>query len=246
MFRIAVCDDESAIAAFVENAIVAYVKNVNLKVEVEVFGSGKDLCAFLEESSSFDLIYLDIEMQQKDGIETGKWIRETLKEDMVQIVYMSAYSKYAMELFKIRPMDFMVKPFTKNDVIENLEKAIRLSDKLGQLFTYKIGRDIKKIPIRDILYFKINNREISMVTDKGTEVYYGSLEKIYERLKEYRFFYTHQSYLVSYSKIVDFTYSELVLTNGLVIPISQGKRKEVRELQLRYAMEEEAHESNAN
>ena len=58
----------------------------------------------------YDLIFLDIEFPKMDGIEIGKYIREIKKDNITQIVYVSGRKKYAMALFPVRPLDFIVKP----------------------------------------------------------------------------------------------------------------------------------------
>ncbi len=62
----------------------------------------------------FGLIFLDIEMQYVNGIEAGKIIREKMKDELTKIVYISGSDNYAMELFQVRPLDFLIKPISKD------------------------------------------------------------------------------------------------------------------------------------
>ena len=78
-----------------------------------------------------------------------------------------------------------------------------------------------------------------MHTKDGVEVFYSSLEKVYQSLADWRFFYCHQAYLVNYNQVVEFKYEQLTLKNGEVIGISQGKRKEVRTMVREFLREEE-------
>ena len=73
------------------------------------FLTGKELCRFIESEHSFDIIFLDIELGDINGVEVGKFIREKQKDQVVQIVYISAQTKYyCMELFDIRPMNYEI------------------------------------------------------------------------------------------------------------------------------------------
>lgn len=100
MFKIAVCDDESAICSQIENIIVSNRKSFLKSVEIEVFYSGKDLCEFIEKGHDFDLIFLDIEMDNLSGVEAGKIIREKLDNQAIQIVYVSGKENYRKVLAK--------------------------------------------------------------------------------------------------------------------------------------------------
>lgn len=62
------------------------------------------------------MIFLDIMMPVKSGVEVGKIIRNDLKDNITQIVFISSENKYAMDLFEIRPMNFLIKPFDENDI----------------------------------------------------------------------------------------------------------------------------------
>ena len=59
------------------------------------------------------MFFLDIEIEFMNGVQVGRFIREKLQDDNTLIVYMSSYTKYAMELFEVRPMDFLIKPLNE-------------------------------------------------------------------------------------------------------------------------------------
>lgn len=233
MFKFAICDDDFILSSEIEKHILNYGKKINEKFKVIVYWSGEELYTELLRGEFFDFLFLDIELSEKiNGVDIGKNIRNTLQNNMIHIVYISSYKKYAMDLFKIRPLDFLVKPIIKDELYEVIDRGIVLSQKSNQRFSFKIGRDTYRIFLKDILWFKSLNREVEINTINTKMIFYASLEKIYQSLKEFNFFYPHKSYLVNYNQILSFRYSELVMVDGSIIPISQGKRKEIRKLQL--------------
>lgn len=238
MFKFAICDDDKILSSEIERCILDYGKRISEKFEVVVYWSGAELCSELKKGEDYDFLFLDIELSEKiNGVEVGKSIRNELINNGIHIVYISSHKEYAMELFKIRPLDFLVKPFIKDEVYEVINKGIELSQKSRERFVFNIGRETYRIFVKDILWFKGLNREVEVVTINGKMIFYSSLAKIYERLKDFNFFYSHKSFLVNYNQVISFRYSELVMMDGSVIPISQGKRKEVRKLQLQLEME---------
>lgn len=112
MIRIAICDDEIGTCSDIENMILDFADSHALQIETEVFYSGETLYRFLKSECVFDLIFLDIQLLEMDGILVGKQIREQLKNEKVSIVYISSKETYAMHLFQVRPLDFLIKPIT--------------------------------------------------------------------------------------------------------------------------------------
>lgn len=186
----------------------------------------------------YDIIFLDIELESITGIEVGHYIREELHNDDSQIIYISSFTKYALELFQVRPMDFLIKPVKKERIIKSIETATKLLKKGEVCFQYKQGRDWNKIYIKDILYFKGKDREVEMITKDNVIIFYSSLEKVFEQLKNYNFFYAHKSFLINYFHVIEFFYDKLIMSNQDVIKIAQTRRREVREIQKEYLFKE--------
>ena len=199
MFRIAICDDDSTICSFIENTILNFNKKMNEMIDVEIFYSGEELYGDLKRGTYYDLVFLDIELKFISGVEVGKKIRDELKNDIIQIVYISAKDCYAMELFEVRPMHFLVKPLKEDKIKSVILKGMELSDKLSQVFKYKIGRRIVKKPVREIIYFESMDRQVRMITMDGNEIFYGSLKDIFKQVEKFNFIYCHKSYLINYN-----------------------------------------------
>jgi len=234
MITIAICDDETKIGAELECALTKILNNLNVKHEIDVFFAGEELCKKLEAKTHYDLIFLDIEFAKDElsGVEMGRLIRDNHKNNIVSIVYISWEKKYAMDLFDIRPLHFLVKPLN----YEKLEKVIRTFLEIAGLWSgvlsYNIGYDTFKVPLKDILYLENQERKIILYLASGkSEEFYGSLKWVYEeQLKRFDFLFIHASYVVNYDYITTVEYSQLFLANKeLPLPISKHRRNDVRE-----------------
>ena len=237
MFRIAICDDDTVICSQIERIILDYGRKISHNIDVDVYFSGEELYRFLEDGIYYDMIFLDIELKKLNGIDVGKKIRNDLKNEAVLIVYISGKDSYAMDLFEVRPMNFLVKPISTDIILTVLEKGMKLSDKLCQTFQYKQGHSISKITVKNILYFESLDRKVRMITLEGEEIFYGSLMDIFSQLERYGFFFCHKSYLVNYHHVTKFEYEKLMMKNGMYLPISQPKRKSVRAMQMKLELE---------
>lgn len=237
VFRIAICDDEQVICSTIENIVLNYCAESNLKIETQVFYSGEELYKFLQKGQYFDLLFLDIELKLINGIEVGRKIRGELDNQIIQIVYISGKDSYYRDLFDVRPMHFLQKPIEEIEIIKDLRLAMKLIDKLDGVFTYKKGHETFKKAVKNILYFESANREVKMVTTEGEEKFYGKLEDVFDQVAKYHFIYIHKSYIVNYFYIMKFKYEEVTMSNSEELPISQARRKATRELQVRFEKE---------
>lgn len=234
--NIAVCDDEVKVSSQVENILMKLLKERLLKYEIDIFDSGESLCKEMERTE-YDLIFLDIELPEMNGVEIGNYIREIKRNNIVQIAYISSKQEYAMELFDIRPINFLVKPLEEATVAKVIDAYIKINGGKTNVFQYKKGHAHRKVEIHKIMYFIRNSRKAIMYTSEGIQEFYESLEKIYERIKNYGFLFIHKSYMVNYRYIKKIGYDYLIMADGEEFPISQSRRKEIREMYKK--MEEE-------
>ncbi len=238
MFKICICDDDTVVCSEIENIILNYSTSISEKIDVEVFWSGEELYDHIKCGNYFDMIFLDIELKKLNGIELGKIIRNEMKNEITQIVYISSKENYAMELFEVRPLNFLIKPVDDTKVIEMVNKAMELLNRLDFYFKYKQGRNFFRKEIKDIIYFESDNRQVKMVTTTDEITFYGTLSEIHSQLEPHKFFFIHKSYLVNYYHVAESYYDKLVMTNSQILSISQSKRAEVRKLQLKYEGDE--------
>lgn len=116
--------------------VCAYDKRKNVGIEVCIWNTGEALYQDLMKRRPLDLLFLDIELASMNGIQVGRLIRTELANQEISIAYISAKSSYAIELFKIHPIDFLVKPICAQDVNDTIEEALRLYKRSNALFEY--------------------------------------------------------------------------------------------------------------
>lgn len=238
MFWIAICDDDNNICTYIEKTIITYKEKNLLDLDVEVFLSGEELCNFIKKEHSFDLIFFDIELKGISGIQAANFIRTEICDQTALYVYISGKEDCFKEMIETRPMGFIHKPLDTDKIITYVSDAMKLSDILDKSFRYKKGHIPSKKNVKNIIYFESNGREIKMVTIDGIESFYGKLSDIYARVCKYRFMNIHKSYIVNYYHVNDFKYEEVIMSNGVHLPISQLKRKEIRRMQIDYELED--------
>lgn len=228
--RIAICDDEQCFINELVRRIGPVEQKLGEGTQVEAYTDSIELHKSLIAGEYYDLIFLDIVMPEYDGIAIGKLIRGQLNNNTTQIVYISSESKYAMELFKIRPMDFLIKPITQERVDELLDMAIKLINTNSQVFTCSGNGENYVIPIKDIYYMESSARKIIIHTVSRDYEIYDKLDDIYHRVKKFNFIYIHKSFLVNYLYVRSIRANSLTLDNGKALPISRNRKDEIHKL----------------
>lgn len=231
--KIAICDDEIVVCRQIEEILEEMFWEVSAQYEICVFQTGRELCEAMEHVK-YNLIFLDIELRDRDGIAIGSYIRETLHDEQVQIAYISMKAEYALRLFDFRPINFLVKPLEREKIKKVIDKYLVLAENSMQLFTYKKGFQFFKVPLGEVLYFERFGRKIHFYTlnEEDEDEFYGIMEDVYAEVKKNKFLFIHKSLIVNYQYISKFQYEFVKLVNGVELPISQSRRKNIRAMYL--------------
>ena len=223
MNNIAVCDDIPQICEQISTYIQEYCEENDEKLCVYKANDAKMLYEIMKKEK-IELLFLDIELPDINGVEIGNYIRKTMQDDDMQIVYISGKQDYFRELFDIRPMNFLDKPFTKEDIYKQIKEAVRLGKKTSLAFSYKVGQDTFFQKIKDIIYFEIVGKKTKMVTTSSETHFYADMEEIEKQLAQFYFVPVHKSFLVNMDKIEKYGSKEVVMKYGKKIPISRSKK----------------------
>ena len=149
MLNIAICDDDIQTTGQIEMMIQKIAKRNFADVDIEVFWNGESLADSVVAGEGYDIIYLDIEMNNEDGISTAKRIRKYDKN--VLIIYVTSHENYMKESFSVRPFQFLVKPVSEKQMETCFIAAYEDINSGDFYFRYSYQRMNHKVLIRDIL-----------------------------------------------------------------------------------------------
>jgi DNA-binding LytR/AlgR family response regulator len=234
MYKIAICDDNEIICEEIEKKLIMLQKEMKFELDIDVFFKGEDLEFKLISNFKYDLLILDIELYDLNGIEVGKIVREKMFNEVMHIIYISSKESYAMELFDIRPLNFLVKPLDYKKLIDVILKAIDLNGVKIGYFKFSIGREKYQYKFNEILYFESIGRKIKIVLKGETKEFYGKLKIISDELRGKNFYLIHNSYLVNYDEVSVQRSESVELVNGEELPISRNNRAKMKEVLINY------------
>lgn len=224
MIEIAICDDNEVFNEELEKILLSFCDVIKEEMGIDTYTSGALL---LEKVDKYDLIFLDIEMRGLNGVQVGSRIREIDKTMSKQIVFVSSKTNYAMQLFDIRPINFLVKPVSKPKVLEVLKETVNLMGHTRNIFCYEKRREKNYVMIDKIIYFESQKRKIVIATDDGKNTFYGSIDQIAKDLHDRGFIVIHRAYMVNCTRIKVIRRNEIVMDDDSILPLSGRRREEV-------------------
>ena len=234
MIKIAVCDDEEIVTSDIEERLRKIAQKIDVLIEVDVFFDGTALADYIINNSiKYDMIYLDIELKNENGVDTARKIRQFDSE--VLLIYITNYESFAKEVFEVSAYRFITKPISDEIFERYFQSAVNKITKAPQFFQFQYNKVHYKLPLDDIMYFQSDRRVTYINTETDVKKCYEKLNAIEQKLQQngVRFFRTHQSFLVNPSYIEVYMYDAIQLRDKTVLSISEKRRKTVSELYCR-------------
>lgn len=177
-----------------------------------------------------DLVFLDIEMDEIDGLD----IAHSLPEGCF-FIFTTAYIRYALDGFELDAVDFLHKPFSYERFEKAVDKALRRiefarKEEAETSIVVKQEYNNITIPASEIFHIEaMENYSKIFKEDKSFILTRMNLKSIHGLLPQKHFLRIHRSYIVAVGKVVSFTKKELKLSNGQILPVGRLYAKTVYE-----------------
>ena len=237
--RIACCDDEKQQLELYKTMFTNIEMRQDIKLNVEYFLSGNFMLErFQSEKNPFDLVYLDMDMDEKSGLDLAKEIRQNYHSDCL-ILFLTNYPKYMQSSFDVRAFQYMIKPVQFEEFERKFNAARKYLEKDDKnRVVLKIDEDNVVFFTNEIYYIEKekSSKQFLVYLEDKCVVAKGVLNAIENQLLEQHFMRTHRSYLVNMKHIRRIQKNDLVLSNGNLVPISRRKEKELKQQFMRYAI----------
>ena len=223
MLRIGICDDSAearvALRAALERALE---RRRSPEASFFEFSSGEGLLRWLGgHAGELDIVFLDIDMGELDGMETARRLREM--DEGLQTVFVTGYTDYVFDGYTVGALGYLMKPPKPEQLDEVLARAVAARLWMGeQMFLCRSGETLYRIPRKSILYFRSDRRQVTCVSTIRTYVFYGKLDEVEQELGE-SFIRIHQRYLVR-AGAVDQMEGSQVLVGEEILPVSRSCR----------------------
>lgn len=234
MLQIAICDDNKVFARRQRTLVIQHMKKNRITVHVDVFLKGKELIEAARQRP-YDLIFLDIEMQEENGITIAKQIRALGENGESRIAFVTAYINFSLEGYKVQAFRYILKDEKSmgRAVAECLDAFLNEYEKSKAIYELMIRGMQRKINLRNLIYVEssLHNVIYHVLNNDRTECISikRKLDDVENELQMFPFIRIHKSYLVNLGKIATIYRYQLVLKDGTVLPVAQQRFKLVNE-----------------
>jgi DNA-binding LytR/AlgR family response regulator len=178
-------------------------------------------------AGNIDLMFVDINMPDLSGLDFVKSL-----ENPPRIIFVTAYSEYALEGFRVDALDYLLKPISYADFLKSANKAKSWFEKsISKTSEVKISKDylfikseykVLRINFADIKYIEGMSEYIRIHLTTGKPVMtLLSMKAVEEVLPDDKFMRVHRSYIVSLSKISVIERNRIIFDGNVYIPVSE-------------------------
>ncbi len=224
-----IIDDEPAAI----DVLKFHLSNIPFVVLKKTFRDPLDALEYLQQQT-VDLLFLDINMPKLSGISFPKFL-----QNPPLIIFTTAYSKYALESYELKAVDYLLKPIEFNrllqgvmkaqQVLQNNTKVTTLSQGISpdiseQTIFIKSGSEFHQLFIKNIKHVESDGNYVTFYTDKRPILARYKLSEVLELLPKKYFSRIHRSFIVGL-KHIETVKKHCVIIDNKEIPIGSKYRE---------------------
>lgn len=220
---IAVCDRNEEVREQISEWIGEVAKKWNVAIRVDRFESIKEFCLYYERGIRYDMVFLDVIQPKRAEKEMLKIFLVKQLQDKSTLVDFITNSKEERDaLLEWQPLNVRIKPLTKKDVVGDLGRAYQIWKLRNVFLTYTRSGNLYRVPLQEITHFQEKKNAVVIHTlDRVYHAFHGLLDDVEIEYESANFVRCNSTYVVNKNCIVEVRDSELLLRNGMVLPVDK-------------------------
>lgn len=237
--RIAYCEDEPIQIEYMKHLISELIPKHQVLMRLSGYESAKAFLFEHPDSYPFDLVILDIDMEDMNGMELARHIRKTDKK--LPILFLTNKREHVFEGYEVNAYHYLLKPIDDvklDELLYEIEQSCFTQKRY--LIEKQEGESIK-VDLDDILFIEVNGHYLFLHTTLGAIRVKKSLQELMEvfgstkdAMEQAGFISTHRSYVVNLRYVERVQKNECIMENKEQVPISRNAYKSVNEAFIQY------------
>ena len=220
MYHIAIVEDEREFSEQLQDFLRKYQEEQGVSFKISVFSDGAEILK--DYQKVYDIILLDIEMPQVNGMEAAGRIRSIDQE--VVLMFITNMASYAIRGYEVGALDFVMKPISYYTFSMKMARALkRVKNKEQQEILLTLSDGMKKLEIQQIYYVEVQNRMLHFHTDEGEYITRGTMQSIEQMLSPYPFMKCNHWYIVNLRHVSEVR-KNMAVVGGHELEISRRNR----------------------
>ena len=230
--RIAICDDDRLCREALEELLEQYNDQQQVPLVIHSYDSAARLAEQTQNGGGYDIYILDVLMPGLNGIELGMQLRK--QDRNCRIFYLSSSRDYAVDAFKVKASDYLIKPVDRDELFRILDETIlHFSEREGKSIIIKTKDSSIKLSLENVQYAALEGKTvvyhlINGDTLEGVGIRTAFAEAVQELLQDKRFMLCGTSMAVNLSHVSAVENEALTFRNGKKLFISKRAGRELR------------------
>ena len=218
-YHVAIIDDNPTDAAYVRQLCEHWSASRGHSLLCREFESAEHYLMACEDLPHFDLLLLDVEMGQMNGVALARRVREV--DDRVQMVFITGYPDFIAEGYEVAALHYLMKPVSRDKLAAVLDRAAKTSAKQIRTVLLTVGKETVCLPIDSIRYAESLGHYM-IVHAEGTEYKCRMTATEAETLFGGGFARCHRSVIVGLRHVARIAKTAVYLTDGTELPLGKG------------------------
>lgn len=224
MIRIGIVEDDPAGRDVILAHLQRYQAENQVRFSVRTFSDGSELAPGYRPE--FDILFLDVMMDEMDGFEAARAIREL--DDSVVIVFVTNMAQFAIRGYEVDAMSYLVKPVPYFAFSQELARCLRRVTKVTEesdTILLPTASGTARVDLTDIVYVESSRHRITVHTTARTYAFTGTLKSIEAEVDGKDFYRSNNCYLVNLRHVRGVNTTASIMANGDQLQISRPRRK---------------------
>ena len=234
--RIAICDDEALFLRKEEQFVSDILSDKGIDYCIDTFCTDQEVMELEKRIYQYIVILLDVNMENVNGIEIARKIREHNKE--IYIAFVTAYIDYALEGYKLDAIRYLLKGddmYFREELSECFEAVLERRQYKEDKKKFKFIEGARSVFLNDIVYIESQLHKLKFfMKDNNIYTQYGTLNNLESEIKEFGFLRVHQSYLVNLEHIKNIHKNHILVTGDTDIIIPRSRYRAVKDAIISY------------
>lgn len=224
--RIAIVDDVAPERKKLQERLNNQLVRLSLHAEILEFESGTEFLSAAGKNR-FDLVFLDIYMENENGIDTAKALRRFDTDCL--LVFTTSSMDHALDGFRVRAVQYLVKPYSDKELADLFNEIVKRLPTPSKYIEVNTSGSTIRLRFSEILYAEHYRHQIYIYTADGkSTVTRQTFRDFTESLSDERFFPCNRGIIVNLEYAEDFDGSDFIMKNGEKLPVSRALSKPAR------------------
>ena len=227
--NIAICDDDVGHISYITELLSVYRKEAQFSLRWTSFSSGFALLAALDHGDVFDAVFLDIYMNDMNGMDVAKRIRAI--NNSMHILFLTSSPNFAVESYCVEATDYLLKPIKKETLFRSMDKLVRRMDTTAEhgITVKDADGRIIKILWNQLMYLEAMGHYVVFHLADGTSAKtFLTFSSLLEQLLSHcDFVQSHRSYIVNLRYVHRIEKRALVMLNDAQIPLPKSRYQQL-------------------